>query len=103
MAAAGRFMLLEPLLGTIVLGAGAIEHAGTAKQQELLGSIATGDMILAFCHTEPGAGYDRDLAFERTHGIPSFVGRALARRCVFAAATVFWAWLAQHGDKAMAG
>jgi alkylation response protein AidB-like acyl-CoA dehydrogenase len=60
MAAAGRFMLLEPLLGTIVLGAGAIERAGTAKQQDLLGSIATGDLILAFCHTEPGAGYDRD-------------------------------------------
>lgn len=60
MAAAGRFMLLEPFLGTVVLGAGAIERAGTAKQQELLAEIATGDLMLAFCHSEPGAGYDRD-------------------------------------------
>lgn len=60
MAAAGRFLLLEPLIGTIVIGAGAIEAAGTAKQKELLARIATGDLMMAFCHTEPGAGYDRD-------------------------------------------
>lgn len=60
MAAAGRFMLLEPLVGTIVLGAGAIERAGTAKQKEALARIATGDLILAFCHSEPDAGYNRD-------------------------------------------
>src|SRR5690606_26882248 len=36
MAAAGRFLLLEPLLGTVVLGAGAIERAGTPEQQALL-------------------------------------------------------------------
>lgn len=60
MAAVGRFILLEPFIGTIVLGAGAIERAGTAKQQEHLAKIASGDLILAFCHTEPGAGYDRD-------------------------------------------
>src|SRR5262245_15747750 len=33
MAAAGRFILLEPLLGTVVLGASAIEKAGTAEQR----------------------------------------------------------------------
>jgi alkylation response protein AidB-like acyl-CoA dehydrogenase len=60
MAGAGRFILLEPFLGTVVLGAGAIELAGNAKQQELLGKIATGDLILAFCHSEPGSGYVRD-------------------------------------------
>ncbi len=60
MAAVGRFMLLEPFLGTVVLGAGAIERAGTAKQKEMLGRIAAGDLILAFCHYEPGSGYERD-------------------------------------------
>ena len=60
MAAAGRFILLEPLLGTIVLGAGAIERAGTPAQQKLLADIAAGKLLLAFCHTEPGAGYRRD-------------------------------------------
>jgi alkylation response protein AidB-like acyl-CoA dehydrogenase len=61
MAGAGRYMLLEPLLGTIVLGAAAIEEAGTPAQREtLLPQIAAGKHLLAFCHGEPGAGYARD-------------------------------------------
>ncbi len=60
MAAAGRFIVLEPLLATVVLGAGAIEKAGNAKQQKLLGDVAAGKLLLAFCHTEPGGGYARD-------------------------------------------
>jgi alkylation response protein AidB-like acyl-CoA dehydrogenase len=60
MAGAGRFLLLEPLLGTIVLGAGAIEKAGTSDQQRLLGDIAEGKLTLAFCHYEPDSGYARD-------------------------------------------
>ena len=61
MAAAGRHIVLEPLLGTIVLGAGAIELAGTPAQREtLLARIAAGKLLLAFCHAEPGAGYARD-------------------------------------------
>ena len=60
MAAAGRFLLLEPLLGTVVLGAGAIERAGTPEQQALLGDIAAGKLTLAFCHAEPDAGFARD-------------------------------------------
>jgi alkylation response protein AidB-like acyl-CoA dehydrogenase len=61
MAGAGRHIVLEPLLGTIVLGAGAIELAGTPAQGEaLLPQIAAGKLLLAFCHAEPGAGYARD-------------------------------------------
>src|SRR5947208_16114104 len=61
MAAAGRHIVLEPLLGTIVLGAGAIELAGTPAQREtLLARIAAGKLLLAFCHAEPGAGYARN-------------------------------------------
>jgi alkylation response protein AidB-like acyl-CoA dehydrogenase len=61
MAAAGRHIVLEPLLGTIVLGAGAVELAGTPAQREvLLPQIVAGKLLLAFCHTEPGAGYARD-------------------------------------------
>ncbi|MBS0241537.1 MAG: acyl-CoA dehydrogenase family protein [Proteobacteria bacterium] len=60
MAGVGRFMLLEPFVGTVVLGAGAIERAGTAKQREMLGKVASGDLMLAFCHSEPDAGYARD-------------------------------------------
>lgn len=60
MAAAGRYILPEPFLGTVVLGASAIEKAGNARQREALAEVATGKLILAFCHTEPGAGYARD-------------------------------------------
>lgn len=60
MAAAGRFLVLEPLLATVVLGAGAIETAGNAGQQKMLASVAEGKSMLAFCHTEPGGGYSRD-------------------------------------------
>jgi alkylation response protein AidB-like acyl-CoA dehydrogenase len=61
MAAAGRHLVLEPLLGTIVLGAGAIALAGTPAQRvTLLPQIASGKLMLAFCHSEPGAGYARD-------------------------------------------
>ncbi len=60
MAGAGRHIVLEPLLGTIVLGAAAIELAGTKEQQTLLADIAAGKHMIAFCHSEPGAGYARD-------------------------------------------
>ncbi|MFM9943461.1 MAG: acyl-CoA dehydrogenase family protein [Hyphomicrobiaceae bacterium] len=60
MAGAGRFLLLEPFLATVVLGAGAIELAGNAAQQKLLADVAGGKLLLAFAHTEPGAGYSRD-------------------------------------------
>src|SRR5215510_6085150 len=61
MAGAGRHMVLEPLLGTIVLGAGAIDLAGTPAQREtLLPQIAAGKHLMAFCHSEPDAGYARD-------------------------------------------
>jgi alkylation response protein AidB-like acyl-CoA dehydrogenase len=61
MAAAGRHMVLEPLLGTIVLGAAAIQFAGTERQRmDLLPRIAAGKLTMAFCHSEPDAGYARD-------------------------------------------
>jgi alkylation response protein AidB-like acyl-CoA dehydrogenase len=61
MAGAGSHMVLEPLLGTVVLGAGAIEQAGTPQQRErLLPPIAAGKQLMAFCHAEPGAGYARN-------------------------------------------
>ena len=60
MAAAGGALALEPFVPTLVLGAGAIELAGTPAQQQLLSQVAEGECLLAFCHTEPDAGYARD-------------------------------------------
>jgi alkylation response protein AidB-like acyl-CoA dehydrogenase len=82
MAGAGRFILLEPLIGTVVLGAGAIELAGNAKQKELLSKIATGDLILAFCHGEPDGGYARD--YVKTVAIKDGAGYILKGEKTFA-------------------
>ncbi len=60
MAGVGRHLLLEPFLGTIVLGAGAILEAGTADQQAHLANIAAGTHLAGFCHAEPDGGFARD-------------------------------------------
>lgn len=61
MAACGRHLVREGLLGTLVLGAAAIELAGLPEQRRaLLPGIVTGELQLAFCHTEPDAGFARD-------------------------------------------
>ena len=60
MANMGRNLVLEPMLATVGLGAGAIEKAGNASQLKLLADVAAGKLLLAFCHTEPAAGYARD-------------------------------------------
>lgn len=73
MAAAGRHMALECLLGTVVLGARAIETAGSERQRNaLLPKIAGGELQIAFCHAEPDAGYERD--FVETIATPSGTG-----------------------------
>lgn len=60
LAAGGHFLVLEPLLGTLVMGAGAIAGAGTQRQIERLEAVAAGREIVVLCHTEPDAGYARD-------------------------------------------
>ena len=60
MSACGQGLLLEPLLATAVLGAAAIERAGSPQQKaELLAKVAAGELLLAFAHGEPMGGYDR--------------------------------------------
>lgn len=54
----GAALVVEPFLGGIVLGAGAIELAGTAAQREQLAAVGEGHRLLAFAHDEPGMRYD---------------------------------------------
>ncbi len=80
MAAAGRHMVLESLIGTIVLGAAAIEMAGSdAQKAEFLPKIAAGHLRLAFCHAEPDAGYARDHVEAIAHTVTE--GRRGYGRC----------------------
>lgn len=59
LAAAGRHLALEPFIATLAMGATAIEKAGSAEQQSHLADVATGGTLLAFCHSEPDAGFAR--------------------------------------------
>lgn len=59
MAAAGRHLLDEPLLANLALAASAIALAGNAAQRALLGEIADGSHLMAFCHADEDSGWDR--------------------------------------------
>ncbi|GAC1561022.1 MAG: pimeloyl-CoA dehydrogenase small subunit [Beijerinckiaceae bacterium] len=59
MEAFGRGLALEPYLATVVLGGGLLRHgASDAQKSELIPKIATGDLRLAFAHSERQARYD---------------------------------------------
>lgn len=49
----GRFLVLEPVLATLVLGAGAVELCGSEEQKtDILARVADGSLLLAFAHEE---------------------------------------------------
>ncbi|MZR30648.1 acyl-CoA dehydrogenase family protein [Sneathiella litorea] len=58
-AAAGRYLAQEPLVQTLVLGAGSITRLGTPEQQKQLKEIAEGKLLVGFLHAELASGYDR--------------------------------------------
>ncbi len=55
----GRGLVVEPYFATVLLGGGLIRHAGSAAQQDdYLGRIAGGELLLAFAHHERRARYN---------------------------------------------
>lgn len=55
----GRNLVPEPLLSTVLLGAGAILAAGSeAQKKDLLPQVADGRLLLALAYHERGARYD---------------------------------------------
>jgi hypothetical protein len=67
--ALGRGLVVEPLLGSAVLAAEAIAHAGSDAQRALLEGIVDGSTIAAFAHDEPGSHYE--MARVETRAEPS--------------------------------
>ncbi len=52
----GRVLAPEPFLTSVVLAGGLVAAAGSDEQKtELLGGLSSGETLLAFAHTEPGA------------------------------------------------
>lgn len=55
----GRALVVEPYLATVVLGGGLIRDAGSESQKaDILPKVASGEHLLAFAHSEPGARYN---------------------------------------------
>jgi alkylation response protein AidB-like acyl-CoA dehydrogenase len=54
----GRGLVVEPYHSTVVLGAGAVEAAGSiAQKNEILPEVAAGKRLLALAHVEPRARF----------------------------------------------
>ncbi len=52
----GRSLILEPFFSTVVVGGTLLAEAGTPQQKwAILPRVASGELLLAFAHTEPGS------------------------------------------------
>jgi alkylation response protein AidB-like acyl-CoA dehydrogenase len=53
----GKALVVEPYLGTVVIGGGFLKHSGYAGAADLIGGIIGGQTIFAFAYAEPQARY----------------------------------------------
>jgi alkylation response protein AidB-like acyl-CoA dehydrogenase len=54
----GRSLVVEPYLGTVVIGGGFLKHSGYAGAETLIGQIISGGAIFAFAYAEPPGRYN---------------------------------------------
>src|SRR6185369_292809 len=54
----GKALVVEPYLGTVVIGGGFLKHSGHPKAEELIGQIIAGEAIFAFAYAEPQGRYN---------------------------------------------
>ncbi|MBW7471622.1 acyl-CoA dehydrogenase family protein [Marinobacter sp. F4218] len=55
----GRSLVVEPYLATVVLAGGLIrDHGSEAQKADILPAIGSGERLMAFAHSEPGARYN---------------------------------------------
>ena len=53
----GKALVVEPYLGTVVIGGGFLKHSGHANAADLIGGVIGGETIFAFAYAEPQARY----------------------------------------------
>lgn len=53
----GKALVVEPYLGTVVIGGGFLKHSGYAGASDLIGKIIGGEAITAFAYAEPQGRY----------------------------------------------
>ncbi|MBS0410777.1 MAG: acyl-CoA dehydrogenase family protein [Proteobacteria bacterium] len=54
----GKALVVEPYLGTVVIGGGFLKHGKPAGGDELAGKIIAGEATVAFAYAEPQARYN---------------------------------------------
>jgi alkylation response protein AidB-like acyl-CoA dehydrogenase len=54
----GRALVVEPYLGTVVIGGGFLKRAGGPLADEMIGKIVGGEATLAFAYAEPQGRYN---------------------------------------------
>jgi alkylation response protein AidB-like acyl-CoA dehydrogenase len=54
----GKALVVEPYLGTVVIGGGFLKHSGHPRSAELIGAIISGEALFAFAWAEPGGRYN---------------------------------------------
>jgi alkylation response protein AidB-like acyl-CoA dehydrogenase len=54
----GKALVVEPYLGTVVIGGGFLQHAKPAGADEMIGRIIAGQATIAFAYAEPQGRYN---------------------------------------------
>ena len=54
----GKALVVEPYLGTVVIGGGFLKHSGHPNAPELIGRIIAGEAVFAFAYAEPQGRYN---------------------------------------------
>jgi pimeloyl-CoA dehydrogenase small subunit len=54
----GKALVVEPYLGTVVIGGGFLKHSGHPNAEALIGQIIAGEAIFAFAYAEPQGRYN---------------------------------------------
>jgi alkylation response protein AidB-like acyl-CoA dehydrogenase len=54
----GKALVVEPYLGTVVIGGGFLKHAQPACAPDLIGKIIAGEATMAFAYAEPQGRYN---------------------------------------------
>ncbi|HEY2752991.1 acyl-CoA dehydrogenase family protein [Phenylobacterium sp.] len=54
----GKALVVEPYLGTVVIGGGFLKHSGHPNAEALIGQVIAGEAIFAFAYAEPQGRYN---------------------------------------------
>ncbi|HYG26184.1 MAG TPA: acyl-CoA dehydrogenase family protein [Caulobacteraceae bacterium] len=54
----GKALVVEPYLGTVVIGGGFLKHSGYSAASDVIANIISGETVIAFAYAEPQGRYN---------------------------------------------